>query len=196
MAQDELRHAAICAHVVETLGGVPRIVAVQHRTATLHPDCTAEESVLRSIIHGCCVSELVNVARLAKSVSEVDDPFIRDAFRLLLADERLHAQFGFHYLESCRSWMDARPAVAGTLARYLRYAFASLEQQMGAVPQGAHSRTDAERAIGLPDLTELSSTFQETILNASIPGLQRFGIDAASAWRDRTLGLPALPAPR
>jgi hypothetical protein len=143
------------------------------------------------IIYGCCLSETVNVARLVKSVGEVGDPFIRDAFRLLLADERLHAQFGFHYLESRRAWLNARPEVARSLGRYLRYAFATLEQYMGAVPADARARTESERAIGLPDLTDLSATFQETILNASIPGLERFGIDAGSAWRERTTSAPS-----
>jgi hypothetical protein len=102
MAQDELRHAAICARVVEAMGGEAKIPAGQLPRAMPHPDCGADESVLREIIYGCCLSEMVNVARLAKSVGEVGDPFVRDAFRLLLADERLHAQFGFHYLESRR----------------------------------------------------------------------------------------------
>ena len=57
---------------------------------------------------------------------------------------------------------------------------------MGANPANARPPTDEERAIGLPDLTDLSATFQETMLNACIPGLERFGIDASSAWRTRT----------
>ena len=57
---------------------------------------------------------------------------------------------------------------------------------MGANPANARPPTDDERAIGLPDLTDLSATFQETILNACIPGLERFGIDASSAWQTRT----------
>lgn len=186
MAQDELRHAAICARVVEAMGGEAKIPAGPLPRAMPHPDCGGDESVLREIIHGSCLSELVNVARLAKSVGEVGDPFVRDAFRLLLADERLHAQFGFHYLESRRAWLAAHPEMAGSLARFLRYAFAALEQRMGAVPLDARPRTRAELAIGLPDLTEQSSSFQETILNASIPGLERFGIPASAAWRDRS----------
>jgi len=186
MAQDELRHAAICARV-EAMGGEARIPAGPLPRATPHPDCGADESVLREIIHGCCLSEMVNVARLAKSVGEVGDPFVRDAFRLLLADERLHAQFGFHYLESRRPWLDAHPEIARSLGRFLRYGFAALEQRMGAVPVDARPRTEAELAIGLPDMTEQSSTFQETILNASVPGLERFGIEAAAAWRNRSM---------
>jgi len=196
MAQDELRHAAICARVVEAMGGEAKIPAGPLPRALPHSDCVADESVLREIIYGCCLSEMVNVARLAKSVGEVGDPFVRDAFRLLLADERLHAQFGFYYLESRRAWLDAHPEIVRSLGRFLRYAFAGLEQRMGAVPFDARPRTEAELAIGLPDPTERSSTFQETILNASIPGLERFGIDASAAWRDRSLGPPAPAASR
>jgi hypothetical protein len=186
MAQDELRHAAICARVVEAMGGQAKIPAGPLPRATPHPDCGADESVLREIIHGCCLCEMVNVARLAKSVGEVGDPFVRDAFRLLLADERLHAQFGFHYLESRRPWLEAHPEIARSLGRFLRYSFASLEQRMGVVPVDARPRTEAELAIGLPDLTEQSSSFQETVLNASVPGLERFGIEAGAAWRNRS----------
>ena len=193
MAQDELRHAAICARVVEAMGGEAKIPAGPLPRAMPHADCGADESVLREIIYCCCLSELVNVARLAKSVGDVGDPFVRDAFRLLLADERLHAQFGFHYLESRGAWLDAHPEIVRSLGRFLRYAFATLEQRMGAVPANAHPRTHAELAIGLPDLTEQSSSFQETIVNASVPGLERFRIEASAAWRYRAMR-PGAPA--
>lgn len=187
MAQDELRHAGICARVVEAMGGEAKIPAGPLPRAMPHPDCGADESVLREVIYGSCLSELVNVARLTKSVGEVGDPFVRDAFRLLLADERLHAQFGFHYLESRRPWLDAHPEIVYSLGRFLQYAFATLEQRMGAIPVDARPRTEAELVIGLPDLTEQSATFQETIINASVPGLERFGIEASAAWRDRSM---------
>ena len=57
---------------------------------------------------------------------------------------------------------------------------------MGANPADARATTERERAIGLPDMTDLSATFQETILNACIPGLERLGIAAGVAWRTRT----------
>ena len=195
MAQDELRHAAIAARVVSALGGEARIRPSPARRAAAHADCAPTESALRSIIFGCCLSETVNAARLTKGYGETTDPFIKEAFRLLLTDERLHAQFGFYFLENKRTWLDAHPEVRRNLARYLRFAFASLERYMGAVPVGAQPLTDAERAIGLPDLTELSRTFQETVVNACIPGLENFGIDAAQAWRERGIDPPPKDAP-
>jgi hypothetical protein len=191
MAQDELRHAVIAARVVTALGGEARIRPTPARRAPVHADCGPIESALRSVIFGCCLSETVNAARLAKAYGETGDPFIKEAFRLLLADERLHAQFGFYYLESRRAWLEAHPEVRRGLARYLRFAFASLERHMGAVPVDARPLTSAERGIGLPDLTELSRTFQETVVNACIPGLERFGIHAAQAWRERSIEPPA-----
>ena len=187
MAQDELRHASVCARVVESMGGEARIPSPPLRRAARHPDCSLEESTLRNVIYGCCLTEMVNVARFVKRMEETGDPFVRDALRQLLADERLHAQFGFYYLELRRDWLGERPDVRRSLERYLRYSFAVLEREMGAIPAGARTPNDAERAIGLPNLTDLSTTFQQTVLNASIPGLERLGIEAAVAWRDRGL---------
>jgi hypothetical protein len=187
MAQDELRHAAICANVVERLGGEAKILAPPMRRSVVHADCGLDEAVLRTVIFGCCLSETVNAARLAKRLAYTSDPFVREAIRQILADERLHAQFGFYYLESRRQWLETRPAVRNSIARYLQYGFAVLEQYMGAVPHGARSPSNLERDLGIPDLTDLSTTFQETMLNASVPGLERFGIEAATAWRDRSI---------
>jgi hypothetical protein len=186
MAHEELRHAELCGAVLTALGVEPVIAAPPVLRLAIHGDCSLEESVLRHVIYGCCLSETVNAARLAKRIAHTRDPFIRETFRQQAADERFHAQFGYLYLETRHGWLAARPDVRQSIARYLRYGFANLEQQMGANPANARPPTDDERAIGLPDLTDLSATFQETILNACIPGLERFGIDAASAWRTRT----------
>ena len=190
MAQDELRHAAISGQVVVAMGDDAKILASGARPPPPHADCGPEENVLRTILFGCCLSETVNAARLAKSFAETGDLFVREAFRRLLADERLHAQFGYYYLEFRRRWLEERPEVRRTLGRYLRFAFAALERLMGAVPVDAQPRSEAERAIGLPDLTSLSQTYQETIVNAAVPGIERFDIAAATAWRERSTTAP------
>lgn len=128
MAQDELRHAMICCRVVRAMGGDPAFVQPNENDVAPHPDCGLEENTLRSVIFSCCLSETVNAARLSKSYAETTDPFVRDAYRSLLADERL----------------------------------------------------------GMPDLTELSASYQETIANATVPALESFGIAAEQAWRTRS----------
>jgi hypothetical protein len=195
MGHEELRHAELCAGVLEALGADATIPAPPVLRLITHPDCAIEESVLRNVIYCCCLGETVNAARLAKRIGETRDPFMRETFRQLAADESFHAQFGFHYLETRRAWLAARADVRRSLARYLRYAFATLEQHMGANPVDTRAATDEERAIGLPDLTDLSTTFQETMLNACIPGLERFGIAAGGAWRTRTAADEPPPEP-
>ena len=186
MAQEELHHADLCGSALEALGAEGTIPAPPVLRLATHPDCTIDESVLRNVIYCCCLGETVNAARLAKRIGDTKDPFIRETFRQLAADERFHAQFGFQYLETRREWLAERENVQRSLGHYLRYAFACLEQHMGANPVDARAPTDEQRAIGLPDLTDLSATFQETMLNVCIPGLQRFGIAASAAWRTRT----------
>jgi hypothetical protein len=67
----------------------------------------------------------------------------------------------------------------------LRHAFAVLEHQMSGSGARPRSLTEDERALGLPDPARLTETFYATVAGAVVPGLERFGIEAERAWRDR-----------
>ena len=116
---------------------------------------------------------------------------MRELLRQLLADERMHAQFGFLYLEAWRPWLDAHPEVRERLSRYLEFAFAVLERDLSgsgaAHDPGVPDMDDEERAAGLPDPQRLPVTFYATVTGAILPGLDRLGIRATEAWAARRL---------
>ena len=188
MALDEVRHAEICGRVVIALGGQLPVEHVgEAAPLTRHAGISAEERALRNVIYGCCLSEIVNTARFVDTIDAMTDPYLRDVTRQLLSDEVLHGQFGFHYLESWRDWLEQRPEIRGSLTRYLRHAFAVLEKQLSGAGAPIRVLTSDERALGLPDPTRLPETFYQTITGAVVPGLERFGIDAGTAWVERKI---------
>ena len=185
MAQDELRHAEICAEVVTALGGDPVAeVSEPIIVQALHGDCSPEERVLRNVVFGCCLSETVNCARFVDALDEMTDPMLQEVTRQLLSDEAIHAQFGFHYLESWRGYLEEHPEVRASIAQYLRFAFAVLEADYR---RPVSPPRDAEtRALGLPDTAHTLEIFQTTVVAAVVPGLERFGIAASDAWAHRS----------
>ena len=190
MAQDELRHAEICGETVIALGGVavgqaPPTV----RPLAMHRGCSPEERAMRNVMYGTCLGEMVNCARFVDAIDTMHDPYLRDVTRRLLADEVLHGQFGFHYLEAWRPWLDANPEVRVSLERYLRHAFAVLERDLSGAGAAPEALTDDERALGVPDRARLPETFYATVTGAIVPGLERFGIEAGAAWKARSLVL-------
>jgi hypothetical protein len=118
----------------------------------------------------------------------MSDPYLRDATRQLLSDERLHGQFGFHYLEAWRDWLEANGDVRASLGRYLRHAFAVLERQLSGVGATPRELTPDQVALGVPDVKRLPDSFYATVEAAIVPGIERFGIDATAAWNTRRLG--------
>src|SRR5260370_12124479 len=111
MAQDELRHAQLCADVAAALGDTQPMAAPEAFVPLArHPGCSPEERALRNIIYGCCLSETVNAARFVDALETITDPFVRETTRRLLADEVLHAQFGYMYLALWRDWLAQPPA--------------------------------------------------------------------------------------
>jgi hypothetical protein len=187
MAQDELRHTETCGQVVQALGGKPEVrTDLSVAPLATHRGCPVEERALRNVIYTTCLSEMVAVARLVDELDTTEDPFLRDATRRLLADEVLHGQFGFLYLEALRPWLEAHAEVVASIHRYLVHAFAVLEVALG----GRAVRTrlsDQERALGINDPAKGREIFYETIEGAVAPGLDRFGLDATKAWRERRL---------
>jgi hypothetical protein len=186
MAQDELRHSEVCGEALVALGTEGRIdEPVPVAALARHAGCTPEERALRNVIYGCALSEIVNTARFVDAMDTMSDPFLKDITRQLLSDEVLHGQFGFLYLEEWRDWLTVNPEVQTSLARYLRHAFVVLEKQLSGAGGKPKTLTDDERAVGIPDPARLPETFYATIEGAIVPGLERFGIEAEKAWKER-----------
>ena len=185
MAQDELRHTATCASVIEALGGDPIADAVfDVEPLAVHRGTGVEERALRNVIYTTCMSEMVACARFVATLDHTTDPFMRDAMRRLLADEILHGQFGFHYLTAWRPWLDANPDVVRSIERYLVHAFAVIEGELA--PKGTFPPLGAdERALGGDDAALAREVFYGTTEGAIVPGLEQLGIGAGASWRDR-----------
>jgi hypothetical protein len=188
MAQEEVRHAELSGEILRALGEEPRVPALGRvRRLSAHEGATPAERALRNIVYGCCMSEVVNTARFVDTLDAMEDPFLRSATRQLLADEIGHGQFGFLYLEACRPWLDAAAAVRASTASWLRFAFARIENEMSGARIASRdpARVAEALALGLPDRERYVETFRTTMEHAVVPGLERFGIDAGTAWRER-----------
>jgi hypothetical protein len=188
MAQDELRHADVCAETLVLLGG-EAVCHVKNPIAPVasHRDASREECAMRNVVYGCCLSEMVNCARFVDALDTMSDPLLLDVTRQLLSDETLHAQFGFHYLDAWSGWLEKHPDVKTTMSRYLRFAFAVLEKDLSGRDMPAVILSDDERALGLPDPKRLQEVFYMTVEGAIVPSLERYGFDARDAWDRRSL---------
>lgn len=186
MAQDELRHAQLCAEVVAALGDAQPVEAPRaFEPLARHPTRSAEERALRNIIYGCCLSETVNAARFVDALETISDPFVRETTRRLLADEVLHAQFGFMYLELWRDWLAQHPDCVTGLRRFLPRAFAICERELSGKDARFRTPTADEVSLGIPTPESLPTTFYQTVELAILPALDGFGLDATAAWRAR-----------
>ncbi|HVY38401.1 MAG TPA: ferritin-like domain-containing protein [Polyangia bacterium] len=183
MAEDEMRHARICADVARALGGEP---AAPSRPPVLPRSARpVEEQFLAHAIFGHCLAETVNVARLVDASEHARDAFLREAILALLADEIRHARFGFVLLTEWEPWLQAHPDSARALDAFLPAAFADLEARLSGAGGSRDGYGDDDRALGSPDPARLPETFYVTVEQAIVPGLQRLGLAASAAWQGR-----------
>jgi hypothetical protein len=186
MAQDELRHAEICGRLVVRMGGSNRVTRdTAVRPLAVHAGCSAEERALRNVLV-TSLSETHSVAFFVASLDRMEDPGLRSVTRALLADEVLHGCFGFHYLQAWSEWLAEKPEVRASISRYLRHVFAVCERELVREPTDAPRGADDDR-LGLVSNELGREIFLTTMEQAVVPGLERFGLDASRAWRDRSL---------
>lgn len=186
MAYDEMRHTENCADVLRAMGVEAKVETnVVCAPLAVHKGCSPEQRALRNVIYTTCMSEMVAVARFVDTLDEMEDPYLRDRTRLLLADEILHGQFGFHYLTAWKDWLEQNPDEVRLLERYLVHSFAVLEDMLAGPPVRRIERTKDEIALGLPEPERSRDIFFQTMEHATVPGLERFGIDAGKSWRER-----------
>jgi hypothetical protein len=182
MAEDEMRHAAICGNVARRLGGDPRPPATPIIPRSARP---IEEQLLRHVVYGNCLTETVNAARLVDAAERARDGFMRAAILELLTDEIRHAKFGFVLLAGWTTWLASHPDVRRALDRFLPDAFAALERTLSGVGASRDGFGAEDLALGSPDPGRLAEVFYRTVEEAVVPGLQRLGLAASEAWRAR-----------
>jgi hypothetical protein len=186
LAQDELRHTELCGRFLAALGSEPTVdMDMTCHPLALHASCNVEERALRNVLYTTCLSEMVAVGRLVETLEHTADPVARATTRAILADEVMHGQFGFLYLDAIADWLKESGAVRESLARYLRHAFAILEEEMcGQLDRFARPSREA-RQLGVTDPQNAKKVFYGTIEQAVVPGLEQHGIAASRAWQTR-----------
>lgn len=191
MAQDELRHTHTCAEVVRALGGTPVLPALERvPLLALHAGESARQRALRNVLLTTCISEMHAVAMFVASLDGIEDPYVRDRTREVLADEVLHGELGFVYLEAALPWLDENEHERAALARYLRYAFAWAERELA--PAAAtlaianEPSADAVR-LGVVPFEVRRDLYARTMHDAVVPAFERLGVPAEDAWKRRAL---------
>ena len=182
MGLDELRHTEICGEAVRALGGEPSCETDPAPTRLpTWPGVSPEERALRNVIFGNAMVEMVNAANLVDILDSMSDPCLREATRLLLADEVQHASFGYDYLAAWAPWIAARPEVRASLDGFLRAAFAELRRVRTG---GLRTRplTADHVALGIADPMRLTVVLHQTVEGAIVPALESFGLAAGDAW--------------
>ena len=187
MAHDEYRHARLAADVLEGLGctklaPLDRVLPVVAR----HPDVSREVAALRNVILCTCISETNAVANFVLELEEIRDPFVARATRALLADEVLHGEYGFRYLDDWAPYLASTPGERDQVTRYLPFAFAFAERELLGPPDSRRA-TAEERALGLLDRATRRDVFFDVMNHAVVPGLEAHGLGAEHAFRQRSL---------
>jgi hypothetical protein len=167
-ADDEARHAEVCARVAERYGGQavtrPDVVAPEPRFGVAGP----ELSTVLQLVLTSCLSEGVACVFLRECLAEATVPVAHAAFRQLLSDEVRHARIGWAYLASGRLGPELKrelgravPALVATC----RTAWLSTSGA-GELPPG-HGRIDSEA---------LAIIVESTLSELVMPGFRHVGI--------------------
>ncbi|MDH5492306.1 MAG: ferritin-like domain-containing protein [Myxococcales bacterium] len=190
MAMDELRHAHLCAQIVEALGGEAVAVA-ELRVPPLpaHRGCSAQEVALRNVLFASCLSETISMALLTEERELTKEPLIRRVVTQLVGDETLHAKLGWIYLDQALPALDE--AQRSRLDAYLPLAFGHIEARMHeSMPlrgEPSAAQRQAMESLGLLDSGAARELLEETFARIILPQLEDRGLDARAAWEARRL---------
>ncbi|MGO9830527.1 MAG: ferritin-like domain-containing protein [Myxococcaceae bacterium] len=192
-AEDERRHAALCAELSAAYGVV--VHDAPAIAADVAPAALARrQAVLYEVVAACCITETESVATLATLLSEQAEPAVRSVLHEIARDEVVHGRMGWAHLARETAFLDVAflsswiPAMlSGTVDDGLFRSAEPAQEDAGLLRHGVlpHSR---KREV-----------FARTLLDVVFPGLETFGVDAnpARAWlASRQAESGALPTAR
>lgn len=188
-AVEELRHARLCAAVVESLGGAALASVPELDEVPRHDDAEPLEALLRNVISISCLNETVAVALLDRGRQIVAESALRRIITEILADEVGHARLGWRMLDDLMPRTDA--AMRSRLGAYLVPAFRQLFERHFCSAEAA--RPPAAQVVGVEDRLQSTHIFLEVVSDVILPRLATFGLPGVAAVRTALAARPASP---
>lgn len=201
---DEVRHAELCGRMAVTCW--PEGIESEPKAFEWPPPRFAwpdappiddgEAARMRwaadAILTSCCIGETLSLP-LFEAVATVNtDRVCGQVIEQILRDEHLHAAFGWEALatlveplgDADRAWLQAQLSVR--LASYERGATrgTSLEQLAGS-SLTIEPGDPAEPNLAILSPEQYAMIFYATVERDILPGFERLGFDAKSAWANR-----------
>ena len=173
-ADDECRHAALCADLSAVYG--EPVGAAAEDAAIAPGGLGPRAAVLYEVVASCCITETESVATLTTLLAEPVEPRVERVLREIARDEVVHGRLGWAYLSMEASISDVSflspwiPAMlAGTVGEGL---FASA---------GADLESRELLRHGVLPHSLKRSIFIGTLEEVVFPGLEKFGISPLPA---------------
>jgi hypothetical protein len=180
MAQEEVEHGLMSARVYAALGGDPRSLLPPLEPVPDHADARSPlEVVLRNVIAISCCGETLAVSVLGGERERATLEPLRAVLTRILSDEVGHSRFGWRLLGEVAGALDLE-----TKRRLTAYLVVLFERDLRVMIRAReHPRADwAALELGAAD-GELSwATYRETMLEITVPGLDRVGLQASWAF--------------
>src|SRR5262245_6998248 len=173
---DELRHARLCAAVVEALGGEACAPMPAFDDLPRHTDVGALEALLRNVITICCLEQTVSVGLLENKHRSARESTLRRVIAEILDDEIVHSRLGWSLLKNLAPRIDSR--MRERLGAYLVPAIARLFEKHLASRGAPRIRAVDEKVL-----------FIEVMNEVVVPRLEAFDLPARAAV-DAALAAP------
>jgi len=174
---DELRHARLCAAVVEALGGEARATLPVLEDVPRHEDVGPVEALLRNVLAVSCLNETVAVALLESNRRLVTESTLRRVLTEILSDEVGHSRLGWQVLSHLAPRTD--PPMRRRLGEYLVPAFAQLFERHYTAA-GAPCPPPVE-ILGVEGRHDSTALFVNVVNDVILPRLEAFDIPAREA---------------
>lgn len=178
-ANEEMRHAALCAELIAHFGGATPSEAAASATSRVAPaELEGREALLYEIVALSCVTETLSTALLGELVACARDGAAKEAMHEILSDEVRHSRLGWAHLAAehargCRDVVGAHlPALLSATVP---------DQLFAGGPE--HEAQATLTGIGSLPKRRRAELVAETLTEVVFPGLARFGVDTALGRR-------------
>lgn len=175
-ADDEARHAQICAELAAVYHGAPITLALSPSVRLPDYGETPRMRAALHVVNLCCISETIASAFVEACLAASEGEMLRDVHGRHLADEVRHARIGWAHLATLS--LDERGAVAARLPELLRVQVLAWESRIAELPE------HGVPGHGYPPRADLIATVHGAVRDLVLPGFDYVDVDStrARAW--------------